>query len=106
MISLVKEIDKLSQKNRSAGAFVVLLNATERETRAKLKKFAKTDKIQIPLTYNVDKSAPKKFKLNESVKHTILIYKSKRVLRNFAFNKISEKDLKEISKATSEAFER
>ena len=92
---MVKKVNGFVKKNQKSGAtaLLVLMGKNSDETKAKLKKLAKDHQIKFPLSINVDQGTAKKFKLNEKVKNTILIYKKKKVEANFALNKITEKDV-------------
>ena len=85
-------------------AFVVLMNADERGTKKKLKELAKQHKLELPLTYNIDRQTAQRFKLSERVKYTVLVYEKKRVISNFALNKIGMKELKEITASVKRVF--
>jgi hypothetical protein len=100
LTGLVKKIDTFVRENQkaSASAFVVLLGKpTDEEAKAKLKKVAREGKIEIPLTITADRDATTKtLKLNDKVKHTVLVYKGQKVVSNFALDKIEEKDVEAV----------
>ncbi len=83
----------------------MVLLSDEKDSDSKLRKLAEKHKLKLALTINkTGKKAPKNFKINDKVKHTVLIYKGKRVKANFALNEITEDDVKEISKTTAKVF--
>ena len=76
---------------------MVLLQEDSKETRAKLEALAKKHKLTIPLTINAKgKEGPRGFKLNDKVKHTVLVYKGKKVAANFALNDLNPDSVKAI----------
>ncbi len=105
MTGLVKKIDAFVKENKKADAqaFVVYLGKDGDEAKAKLQKLAKAEKLEIPLTINLDPSTRKAFKLNEKVKNTVLVYRKKKVTANFALNEVGEKEIDSVLKAAKEA---
>lgn len=104
MTSLVKEIDKLASGNKKA--FVVLLTDDKEAAKGKLEKIAKDGSVKnVPLCVNADGAkAPAAYKVNEKVKHTVLVYKGKKVTANFALDAISKGDVEAIAKAAKEVY--
>jgi hypothetical protein len=105
LTGLVKKIDAFVRENKKsdAKAFVVLIGKDDEETRGKLKKFAKDEKLELPITVSADKAATvKTLKLDEKVKSTVLVYREKKVVANFALDKIGEKDVEAILAAAKE----
>ncbi len=98
---MVKKVNGFVKENKksSATAFMVFMGKKDDATSAKLKKMAKDEKIEFPLTINAESGTAKKFKLNEKVKNTILVYKGKKVEASFALDKITEKDVASILEA-------
>ena len=76
----------------------MLLSDEKTKQKAKLKEVAEKNKIQkVALTLNASgKKAPGSYKLDPKVKHTILVYEKKKVVHNFAFNKISKEDIQKF----------
>lgn len=104
MASLAKKVDGFVKENKKADAcaFTVLMAKESDEAKTKLKNLAKEHKLEIPLTINVDKGTVDKYKLNPKVKHTILVFKKKKVAATFALNEITEKDVEAIIAAAKE----
>ena len=103
LTGLVKKIDTFVKEDKKSAAFITTLEKKSDETKAKLKKLAKDEKVEIPLTIADDSGIGKKLEINDKVKNTILIWKGHKVTANFALNEIREKDVEEIVKAAKEA---
>ena len=105
LASLVKKIDTVVKDNKKADAcaFVVLLQKESDESKAKLKKLAKDQKLDIPLTLSADPKIGEKLKLNQKVKNTIIIWKKQKVAANFALNEITDKDTEAVVAAAKSA---
>ena len=100
LAGLVKAVDAVHKDQKKAGAFVVLLEKDEKAGREKLAKLAAETGASIPLTVNkLGEKSPDGYGLSPDVKNTILIYKERKVVSNFALNAISEKDIKAIADA-------
>ena len=97
MTGLVKEAEKLVKGNKDSVGLVVYLT-DKKEAPEQLKQFAAKHKIEtVALTVNKSGSkAPPPLKLDAKVKHTILVYKGKKVVHNFAYNKITKDDVKQF----------
>jgi hypothetical protein len=98
LTGLVKEIDKLAKADKVNGAVLVHFSDAKEEATKKLKELAEKNKLEeLALTINQSGSkAPGSLKLNDKVKHTVLVYEGKKVKHNFALDKISEASVKEI----------
>ncbi len=106
MTGLVKEIDKAVADAKDAKAFVVLLSDDKKAAHEKLAALAKEHNLKIPLTVNADgKKAPGAYQISDKVKHTILIYKGKKVVENFAADEVSEEKAKEIAGTAKKLFQ-
>jgi hypothetical protein len=105
LTGLVKKIDAFVKENKkaNAAAFVVLMQKDSEESKAKLKKIAKDNKLEIPLTIAADPNIPDKLKLNSKVKNTVLIWKKQKVADAFALNEVTDKDIEAVLKAAKEA---
>jgi hypothetical protein len=106
LTGLVKKVDAFVKDNKkaNASAFLVLMQKDSDEAKAKLKSFAKENKVEIPLTIAADSKIPDKLKLNSKVKNTILIWHKQKVTDSFALNEITDKDVEAIlaaAKATT-----
>jgi len=100
LTGLVKELGALLKDKKDAAAFLVLQDKDQKGAAEKLDKLAAETKATFPLTVAMDgEKSPSGFDLNPKVKHTILVYKNKKVLSNFALNEITEKDLKAVVEA-------
>lgn len=105
LASLVKAIDTLCKENTKTGAFVVVLGKDDKGAEEKLKKLASEHGIKIPLTINKDSGAEKKLKVNPKAKHTVLIYKKKKVVASFGASELSDATVKEIAAAAKKCFQ-
>lgn len=105
LVSLAKKIDAVVKENKKADAcaFVVVMQKASDESKAKLKKLAKDQKLDIPLTLSADPEIGKKLKLNSKVKNTILIWKKQKVAASFALNEITDKDTEAVIAAAKAA---
>ena len=100
VVSLVKAVDEAHKGKKDAGAFLVLLDKDSKAGKEKIEKLQAEAKVSIPLTVNkLGEKSPEGYKLNPDVKNTILVYKDRKVVKNFALDAISEKDVKEIVEA-------
>ena len=100
LASLVKAVDGVQKTSKGSAAFVVLLDKDEKAGAEKLKKLAVETGASIPLTVNkLGEKSPEGYDLNAEVKKTILVYKDKKVVSNFALNSLSEKDIQAIADA-------
>lgn len=106
MASLVKELDKVAAKNKNTFTYVVYLNDDQVVAKKTLVSFAKTNKLTaVDLTLNKSGSkSPKGYKLNPKVKHTVLMYTGKKVVQNFALDKIDAAVTKKIVAAATKVF--
>ena len=104
MTGLVKKVNGFVNENKksSATAVVVFLGKETDALKAKLKKLSKDEKLDIPLTINADGTTAEKFKLNDKVNVTVLVYRNKKVTANFAFNGIKEKDIEAVLASAKE----
>jgi hypothetical protein len=106
LTSLVKEIGETLKGKKNTAAFLVLQEKDPKAASEKLNKLAAETKATFPLTVAEDgDKSPSGYDLNPKVKHTILVYKDKKVVSNFALNDIAEKDLKAIVEAAKKNFE-
>ena len=98
LTSLVKEADKVVAASEKGAGVLVLFSNEKAQIKEKLKDVAKRNKIEkVALTINgTGKKAPKDLKIDPKVKHTILVYEKKKVVYNFAFNKISKEDIQKF----------
>jgi hypothetical protein len=98
--SLVKAVDEAHKGSKSAGAFLVLMSKDQRAGEDKLKKLQTETGASIPLTVNkLGEKSPDGFEVNPAVKTTVLVYKERKVVNNFALDAVAEKDVKEIVEA-------
>jgi hypothetical protein len=98
--SLVKAVDEAHKGKKNAGAFLVLLEKDQRAGEEKLAKLQAETGASIPLTVNkAGEKSPEGYSVNADVKNTILVYKDRKVVNNFALDSITEKDVKEIVEA-------
>ena len=106
MASLVKELDKVAAKNKDTFTYVVYLNDDQVAGKKTLASFAKTNKLAaVDLTLNKSGSrSPRGYKLSSEVKHTVLMYTGKKVVQNFALNKIDAAVTKKVVAAATEVF--
>ena len=102
MTGLVKGVDKAIQKGKNSRGVFILMDKTDKANAEKLKALAEKEKIKMPLSLNANgKKAPGKYKINPKVKFTVLVYKKKKVVKNFAFNEISKADIKSVVEAVA-----
>lgn len=103
MASLVKEVEKVVAKSKEGTGVVISLDDNKDAATEKLKAFAKEHGLtKVALTVNkAGKGSPGGYKLNDTVKHTILVYEKKKVVHNFALNEIDEKSTKEVVAAAA-----
>jgi hypothetical protein len=85
--------------------FVVLLDDDKDGAATKLKEFRTKNGVKkVALTVNGGGAkSPGGYKLNPKVKHTILVYEKKTVLKNFAVNALGAKEIKAIAVAAKTA---
>jgi peroxiredoxin len=104
LTGLVKKLNAFVEENkeRKAAAVVIFLGKDTKEAQEGLKKLAKEHKLEIPLTINADAEVVKKYKLNEKVKNTVILYRDKKVTGNFAFDEVTEKEIQAVLKAAKE----
>jgi len=106
LTGLVKEIGEALKDKKNTTAFLVLQEKDQKAAAEKLNKLAAETKVTFPLTGAMDgDQSPSGYDLNPKVKHTILVYKDKKVVNNFALNEITEKDLKAIIEAAKKNME-
>jgi hypothetical protein len=98
---LVRAVDGLVKGRNDAGAFLVLLDdRDEKASAAALRKLAADTGATIPLTLSYEgEKTIKSYKLDPRVKHTVLIYRTKTVVKNFALERIPEAAIREITEA-------
>jgi hypothetical protein len=99
--ALVRAVGGALKGEKDASAFLVLLDDGDEKAAAdKLRKLAAETGATFPLAVN-DEGAKtlRSHKLDPTVKHTILVYRGKVVVRNFALDGIREADVKEIVSA-------
>jgi len=106
LTGLVKEVESALKDKKNTTAFLVLQEKDQKAASDKLNKLAAETKATFPLTVAEDgDKSPSGYDLNPKVKHTILVYKDKKVVNNFALNEITEKDLKSIVEAAKKNME-
>ena len=106
LAGLAKEIDKVAVANKGSISYLVYLNGEKDKAKQTLASFAKTNKLTaVDTTVNASGiKAPKGYKINPEVKHTVLVYSGNKVVANFAFDKVDEKLTKKIVAASEKAF--
>ena len=102
LASLVKDIEKTVKGSKNGVSFVVHMDDDSKGSAEKLKAFAKANGLsKVALTTNKSgKKSPAGYKLNDKVKYTILLYEKKKVVKNFALNKIDDASRKKVVDAT------
>ena len=102
LASLVKDIEKTVKGSKKGVSFVVHMDDDTKGSAEKLKAFAKANGLsKVALTTNKSgKKSPAGYKINDKVKYTILLYEKKKVVKNFALNKIDDASRKKIVAAT------
>ena len=95
---MVKELDKVVKGSKNGVGVVIQMTDDKAGAKKKLQEFAKANGIgKVALTVNkAGTKSPKGYKISDKVKHTVLVYKKKKVVHNFALNKLDEKSVKEI----------
>jgi hypothetical protein len=98
LTGLVKELEKVVAASKKGVGFVVLMDDDKKGAAEKLKKLAEKEKLKkIALTVNsTGKKSPKGHKVNPKVKHTIIVYEKKKVVHNFALNKVGADETKKV----------
>lgn len=102
LTSLVKSVDNQvkQRQDKKLRAVVVVLAKDRAAAEARLKALAEREKIEIPLTVALDgPSGPKAYKLNPKAEATVLVYRNKKVVANFAYPKFRKANTQEILKA-------
>ena len=104
LASLVKELDKVVDKNKNMAAFVVLLSEDPDATEKKLKEFAAKHKIKnLPLTVFDGVAGPGNYKIAKEAEVTVLMWKKRVIAVNHAFGKngLDKKAVKKVVADTS-----
>ena len=98
LTSLVKDIEKTINSSKNGLAFIVHMEDDAKGSAEKLKALAKANSLsKVALTTNKSgKKSPAGYKIDDKVKYTILLYEKKKVVKNFALNKIEDANRKEI----------
>ena len=101
---MAKQIDSVVANSKQGMSFVVLLDDDKSGAAGKLKAFrTKSGTSKVGLTYNMGGAkSPAGHKLDPKVKHTVLVYKNKKVVHNFAVNKLGAPQVAAITKAAKE----
>ena len=101
MAGLAKEIEKVVAPSDKSEGVIVHMDDDAKASAEKLKEFAKANELKrVALTTNQSgKKSPGGFKLNDSVKFTILVYEKKKVVANFALDKIEEANRTKVVEA-------
>jgi hypothetical protein len=106
LTGLVKEVESALKDKKNTTAFLVLQEKDQKAASDKLNKLAAETKATFPLTVAEDgDKSPSGYDLDPKVKHTVLVYKNKKVVNNFALNEITEGDLKAIVEAAKKNME-
>jgi hypothetical protein len=98
--NLVKKLEKIVGENSKAslGAYVVYLSDDD-ETEGKLKKLIEEAKLK-NVTLSIDSpKGPEKYNLTKDADVTVLLYKDRKVVANYAFasGKMTDKDIETIA---------
>lgn len=95
---MVKDIDKILKGSDKGESFVVHLDDDKKASAEKLKAFAKDNELtRTALTTHKDgKASPAGHKIADSVKFTVIVYEKKKVVENFALDKLDEASRKKI----------
>jgi hypothetical protein len=94
LTSLVKKIDEATEKNKAAkmGSFVVMLS-DDSKLEGKLKEMAKKEDLKkIVLTIDDNQAGPDGYEIAKDADVTVILYKSKKVVKTMAFKKDELKD--------------
>jgi hypothetical protein len=89
LTSLVKKIDDAANANKDAkmGSFVVVMTDDTDKMEKALKEMAEKEKIS-KVVLTIDSAAgPDDYKISKDADVTVLLYKKKEVVKNFAFAK-------------------
>jgi hypothetical protein len=102
LASLVKAVDEVQRNNEELGSFVVGVSGV---AEADFEKLQTTHKLTTPLTVAQDKDGPPKYNLNKEAAVTVVVYKGRGVVKNFAFKdtKSAAEKAKEIAETAKEA---
>lgn len=104
LASLVKELDKVLASNKDAVGFLVFLSDDKKVATEKLKTFGTENAVaSMALTVNTGGAKlPDWLKVDPAAKHTVILYKEKKVVSSTDFKKeVGEKELKELIAATT-----
>ena len=98
---MAKEVEKLLGSSSKGASFVVHLHGDKKASAERRKEVAKANRLtKVALTTNPGGTkSPPGYKLNDEVKFTILLYLKKKVVENFALNKLDETIRKKIVQA-------
>jgi hypothetical protein len=102
LASLVKAVDEVQKNNEKLGTFVVGVSGVE---EADFEKLQNTHKLTTPLTISQEKDGPTRYNLNKEAAVTVVVYKGRDVVKNFAFKdtKSAAGKAKDIAEAASGA---
>jgi hypothetical protein len=89
LASLVKEVDSVVEKNKDkqAGAFIVLLSKDPDSEESKVKEFAKKHNLKTPLTVFDGEAGPPSYKIAKDAEITVNLWNKQKVEANHAFGK-------------------
>ena len=100
---LAKQIDSCCAKNSELASFFVFCSSAE-GLEAKLKKVAKDASLKTVVLSIDNPAGPKGYKVNKAAAVTVVLYKNRKVVKNFTFpeGKITDKDMAAISAAAAD----
>ena len=101
---LIKAIDQATCDNEKCemGSYVVFCS-DEEKLEGKLKEFAKAEKIKKTVLSIDSPSGPGKYKIAQDADLTVVLYRDRKVVENYAFKKgeIKDKDIDTIVKCVT-----
>jgi hypothetical protein len=100
---LIKQVDGATQKNADAkmGSFVVFLNSDSEKLEKELKGLAAKQELKKCVLSIDNPAGPEEYKVSKDADVTVVLYKERKVLSNYAFKKGELKD-KDIEKIVSD----
>jgi hypothetical protein len=103
LAKLIKQVDGATQKNTEAkmGSFVVFLSSDSEKLEKELKGMAEKAELKKCVLSIDNPAGPEEYKVAKDADVTVVLYKERKVLSNYAFKKGELKDA-DISKIVSD----
>jgi hypothetical protein len=105
LTSLVKKIDEsLNKSSTKCGSFVVMLTDDTDKMEATLKSMAEKEGLKKVVLSIDNPQGPPNYKIAKEADVTVVLYKGRKVIKTFAFEKgkLTEKEVSEMTSAMAE----